>query len=358
MSIIIFILVLGLLIFIHELGHFLVAKKSGIRVDEFAIGFPPRLFSFVRGGTRYALNLIPFGGYVKIFGETPDEEATNKGASDSMINKPKYTQALVLVAGIIFNFLLAGLIFFILFLKGVEFDAQLVPYVSQESAVRVQFVSDDSIAHSAGIQVGDTIDSVQILNDEPLTEGNDILDALYSSNKQTTSIVLENKEKGEYRVILNPVTQDSKFGFSLRDAVYIKTGPLVAVKYAFLATGHMIKLTTVGLFQFLGQLFTGTANFKEVAGPVGIVSLVGQAAQTGLNEVLILTALISINLGVLNFMPFPALDGGRLLIVGIEAILKRDLDYKKVALVNLIGFVFLIALMILLTFHDIKNLVS
>ncbi len=356
MSIIIFILVLSLLIFVHELGHFLVAKKSGIRVDEFAIGFPPRLFSFKRGETRYALNLIPFGGYVKIYGETPEDGATEKTATDSMINKPKYTQALVLVAGVVFNMLLAGLIFFFLFMRGVEFSADLVPYASEESQVRVQYVAEDSIAKQAGINSGDTIESVRIVDGPVVTENKEILNALFAEKKVMTTLVLENSEKEEYQVILTPKSEDIKFGLSLADSVYIKTNPIKATQYAFLASGHMFKLTTVGLIQFFGQLFTGKANFQEVAGPIGIVGLVDQAAQTGLNEILLLTAIISINLAVLNLMPFPALDGGRLVIVGIEAIMKRDLNYQKVAIVNLVGFALLISLMVLLTFHDIKNL--
>jgi regulator of sigma E protease len=356
MSVILFILVLGLLIFIHELGHFLVAKKSGIRVDEFAIGFPPRIFSVRKGETEYSLNLIPFGGYVKIFGETPDEGASDKTATNSLINKPKWTQALVLVAGVVFNFLLAALIFFVLFVRGVEFDAQLVPYAQEESQVRVTYVAQDSLAQTAGIEVGDSVNSVQVNGRETITDNTLMLDALFAQKKEPTIVVFENSDKGEFEVSFVPQTEDTKFGLSLSDSVYIDVGPLTAAKYSFLATGHMTKLTAVGLIQFFGQLFTGKADFKEVAGPVGIVSLVDQAAETGLNELLLLTAIISINLGVLNLMPFPALDGGRLAIVAIESVIRRDLDYKKVAIVNLVGFVLLISLMILLTVHDVKNL--
>lgn len=356
MSVIIFILVLSLLIFIHELGHFLVAKKAGIRVDEFAIGFPPRIFSFKKGETRYALNLIPFGGYVKIFGETPEEGATDKDADDSMINKPKSTQALVLVAGVVFNMLLAAFIFFILFIKGVEFNTELVPYATEPSEVRVQYVVEDSLAQAAGIVEGDVVTAVQLEGSEVITDNSEILTTLFAEEKEKTTLMVSNKEKGSYEVTFVPEDSDVKFGLSLVDSVYIQTNPFTALQYSFLATGHMTKLTTVGLIQFFGELFTGRANFEEVAGPVGIVGLVDQAAQTGLNSILLLTAIISINLAVLNMMPFPALDGGRLVVVGIEAIIRKDLDYNKVALVNFAGFALLIVLMVLLTFHDVKNL--
>lgn len=355
MSIIIFILVLGLLIFIHELGHFLVAKKSGIRVDEFAIGFPPRLFSFTKGGTRYSLNLIPFGGYVKIFGESPEDGATEKAATDSMINKPKSTQALVLVAGVVFNVLLAFVIFIILFVKGGEFNSVIVPFVPEKLGVQVEYVLEDSLADKAGIRAGDTVATV-VIGDDVVNTNDQILEKLYATSKVTTTIGLTKPTQESYQVTLVPSSPDMKFGLSLRDSVFIKTNPIKATYYAFLATGNLFKLTAVGLVDFFVQLFTGNANFKEVAGPVGIVGLVGQAAETGLNAVLLLTAIISINLAVLNLLPFPALDGGRLVVIGIEALIKRDLDYKKIAIVNLVGFCLLIALMILLTFHDIKNL--
>ncbi len=357
MSVLIFIIVLGILIFIHELGHFLVAKKSGIRVDEFAIGFPPRIFSVKKGGTEYSLNLIPFGGYVKIYGETPEDGATDKSATNSLINKPKWTQALVLVAGVVFNFILAALIFFVLFLRGVEFNADLVPYASEESQVRVSYVVPDSMAQGAGVTTDDVVRSVQIAGSATATTDNkEILTALFAEKKVKTEVVFQNEERGEYMITFVPPTEDTKFGISLIDSVYIKAGPITAAKYAFLATGHMTKLTAVGLFDFFGDLFTGKANFKEVAGPVGIVGLVDQAAESGLNDLLLLTAIISINLAVLNLMPFPALDGGRLAVVAIESVIRRDLNYKKIAIINLIGFVLLISLMILLTVHDVKNL--
>jgi len=359
MSIIIFILVLGLLIFIHELGHFLVAKKAGIRVDEFAVGFPPRLLSFTKGGTRYALNLIPFGGYVKIFGENPDDGATDKNAKDSMINKPKYIQALVLVAGVVFNILLACLIFTILFTRGAEFNSNLVPFAPVVDGVRVEYVAEDSIAQKAGLMEGDVVVSVQVQDKELTTDPTQIFERLYAEEKfPTTVVVYSSYQIGDQTRTINlvPQNQTSKFGFSLTDRVYVKTNVFQATVYAVQATAHMTKLTAVGLFDFFGQLFTGKANFKEVAGPVGIVGLVGQAAENGLNDVLFLTAIISINLAVLNLLPFPALDGGRLAVIGIEAVLRRDLNYKKMAIINLVGFSLLILLMLVLTFHDIKNL--
>ncbi len=356
MSILIFIIVLGILIFVHELGHFLVAKKSGVRVDEFAIGFPPRIFSFRKGETEYSLNLIPFGGYVKIFGETPEDGATDKAAKNSLINKSKFTQALVMVAGVTFNVILAALIFFILFIKGVEFNTELVPYVTEESQVRVTYVVEDSLADQSGIVPGDIVKSVQVQDGDVITEHEEMLATLFATEKQPTTVVAESANRGQYEVTFTPQTTDTKFGFSLTDSVYIQTNVLTAAKYAFFATGHMFKLTFVGLVEFFGDLFTGRANMQEVAGPVGIVGLVDQAAENGLNDLLVLTAIISINLAVLNLMPFPALDGGRLAVIVIESIIRRDLDYKKVAVVNLVGFVLLISLMILLTVHDVRNL--
>lgn len=356
MSIIIFILILGLLIFVHELGHFLVAKKSGIRVDEFAIGFPPRIFSFVKNGTRYALNMIPFGGYVKIYGENPDDGASDKNAHDSMLNKPKSVQALVLVAGVVFNMLLAFLLMWILFIRGVDFPEQLVPFVDQTSdGVRVEYVLEDSVAQMAGLQINDIILSVTTPEHSTVTDPINITSVLYSDTKEITDLVLL-RNKDIIEITLIPIDSETRFGFSLTDRVYIKDNPFVAVYHSYIMTGHLTKLTTIGLFEFFGKLFTGRANFEEVAGPVGIVSLVDKAADNGLNDVLFLTAIISINLAILNLLPIPALDGGRLVVVGIEAIRRKDLDHTKVSIVNLVGFLLLIGLMILLTFHDIRNL--
>lgn len=355
MSVILFILVLGILIFVHELGHFLIAKKSGIRVDEFAIGFPPRIFSFVKGGTRYALNMIPFGGYVKIFGESPEDGAANKNATDSMINKPKWIQALVLIAGVTFNIIFAWILFVILFMKGGDFNAIIVPFIEKTEGVRINYIAEDSTALEAGLQEGDIVQSVQINGRESISDSNKIFEELYADKKLKTTLVVKSGDQIK-TIELVPENEDSKFGFSLTDQVYVQTNPFTASIYATKATINLTKLTTIGLFDFFGKLFTGKANFEEVAGPVGIVGLVDKAAENGLNDLLFLTAIISINLAVLNMLPFPALDGGRLVIVLIEAIRKKDLNYQKVALVNAIGFFLLIALMIVLTFHDIKNL--
>lgn len=356
MSILLFILVLGVLIFVHELGHFLVAKKSGIRVDEFAIGFPPRIFSITKGGTRYALNLIPFGGYVKIFGETPEEGATDKGAKDSMINKSKWIQAAVLIAGVTFNVIFAFLLFVILFIRGGEFNSNIVPFIEHTEGVRINYVIEDSIAQRAGLKEGDIVRSVQVENNEVIVDVEGIFTALYADKKEETRVVVSHENEDIKTIVLKPSGSDDKFGFSMTDQVYVKENPIKATGYAILATANMTKLTAVGLFDFFAKLFTGNANFKEVAGPVGIVGLVGTAAENGLNDVLFLTAIISVNLAVLNLLPFPALDGGRLVVVLIEGIRRKDLDYNKIALVNAVGFFLLIALMIILTFHDIKNL--
>ncbi len=356
MSIILFIIVLGVLIFVHELGHFLVAKKSGIRVDEFAIGFPPKLFSFTKGGTRYALNLIPFGGYVKIFGESPEDGADDKNAKDSMINKPKWIQALVLVAGVVFNIILAWLIFLVLFIKGADFNANIVPFIPRDEGARVISVSEGSVAEKAGLKIEDIILSAQIKGEEKITKVEDVVSVLYSDKKVETTLVVKNTEGQTRSLILKPTSVDGKFGFSLTDQVYVKTNIITASIYSIKATSNLVQLISVGLVDFFAKLFTGNANFKEVTGPVGIVGLVGKAAENGFNDVLFLTAIISINLAVLNLLPFPALDGGRLVIVLIEAIRRKDLNYQKVALINTIGFFLLITLMLVLTFHDIKNL--
>jgi regulator of sigma E protease len=273
-----------------------------------------------------------------------------------MIHKPKWIQASVLVAGVLFNVIFAFLIFVFLFIRGVELNSNIVPFIDSPEGVRVDYIADDSISMKAGLTVGDVVTSVQVQGKDVYTDNQKIFEVLYSEYKEPTQINVITANQESKKINLVPVDATTKFGFSLTDQIYVKTNPFTAILYGAKATINLTKLTAVGLFDFFAKLFTGNANFKEVAGPVGIVGLVDKAAQNGFNHVLFLTAIISINLAVLNLLPFPALDGGRLVIVVIEAIMRKDLNYKKVALVNTVGFFLLITLMIILTFHDVKNL--
>jgi regulator of sigma E protease len=355
MSIIIFIVVLGALIFVHELGHFLVAKKSGIRVDEFAIGFPPRIFSWVRNGTRYALNLIPFGGYVKIFGENPDEDSLAKDAKDSFVNKSKSTQASVLIAGVLFNVLFAWILFSWAFMIGFDVQKDTFNFVDNESAkTQVVVVEENTPAERAGLLEGDEVFSLR-KGDEEVALGNST-NAIGVIRSTETPFVL-NTNRGEISIESKmEIDGEEVVGFYLGDTINTKTGFFESIWHGFLLTGFSVKEISVALYDLIFDSVQGQADLENIAGPVGIVGLVGEAAAAGLISLILFTAFISINLALLNLLPFPALDGGRLLFILIEVITRKDINHKVANALNLIGFAILIIFMIVITVSDIGKL--
>lgn len=362
MSVIIFIIILGVLIFVHELGHFTVAKKSGIRVDEFAIGFPPRIYSFVKNGTRYALNLIPFGGYVKIFGENPDEESLDPNNKDSFLNKPKYIQAAVLVAGVAFNVIFAWILLSISLMSGFP---QIVTDDNKDDvrdvSVLVTQVFEDSPAKSAGLAPGDTI--VSISNGEVSYRGKEItVENIQNTIKEADGDVgIEIIRGGEnIDLAIKPesgiIGDQQALGISLDRIGRVSLPVHMAFVKGLLMTGTVTKEIFVGLISFFGLIFSGNASLDAVSGPVGIVGLVGTAANFGFIYLLGFTAFISINLAVLNIFPFPALDGGRLVMVLIESITRKPIKPSIANAINAIGFMILILLMIVITISDVIKL--
>jgi regulator of sigma E protease len=359
MSIILFIIILGILIFVHELGHFLVAKKSGIRVDEFAIGFPPKLLSITRGGTKYALNLIPFGGYVKIFGENPDEESLSKDSKDSFVNKSKLTQAAVLIAGVLFNTLFAWLLFAVAFMIGFDVRANQFSFVDNPAEVQILEVSENSPAFSAGLEEGDVVHSLtkdgSLFSLENADQATDLV-------RSTSAPFTLEVERGKEVLDIN---LDSKYttdedgeivGIYLEDIVNVKSGFFKSIWNGFLLMGFSLTEITKALGGLISDAFSGQAELENIAGPVGIVGLVSDAAEVGIVSLITFTAFISINLAILNLAPFPALDGGRLIVILIESVTRKDLNHKAVNWVNLIGFFILIAVMIIITISDIGKL--
>ncbi len=367
MSIIIFLIVLAALVFVHELGHFLAAKKAGIRVDEFGLGFPPRLIGKKIGETLYSLNLIPFGGFVKIFGENPDDESL-KGpdSSRSFVHKPKYIQALVLAAGILFNFIFAWILVTLSFMIGVAASSEDYPqYTSriQHESVMITSLSPKSPALEAGLKPGDrikeiTVGSSKVTEDHlsvesvqniiAASEGKEIALTVYRG--QATSVV-------KTHAVNTIVPGKYAIGISM-DKVGILSLPIHrALWEGGKLTLHMIAAVATGIGQFVYDAVVGRADFSSVSGPVGIVGLVGDATRLGFTYLLMFTAVISINLGVINLVPFPALDGGRILFVIIESIRRKAIDPKIANTVNSVGFILLILLMVIVTYKDIVRLI-
>lgn len=364
MSIILFLIVLGVLVFVHELGHFLVAKWSKIRVDEFAIGFPPKIFSFTRGETTYALNLIPFGGYVKIFGENPDEQSLNPEAKNSFVNKNRWTQAAVLIAGVLFNFIFAWALISVSYMFNTEVAVNQ-ENISDVNNIQTMIVdiSPDSPAAKAGVEVGDKIISLKsgdeiILTADELNVEN--LQNFISSNSDTEIefTVARFEEVKKFNITaVEGISPDKKaVGIVMSDVGEIEIGFFASIWKGLQTTIIITEKVIVGLYDFLSAAIIGKADFNQVSGPVGLVGHVGDAAKFGIINLLSFTALISINLAVINLIPFPALDGGRLLFVAIEGVTRRQINVKFANTLNLIGFALLMLLMISVTVSDVIKL--
>jgi regulator of sigma E protease len=357
--IIIFIIILAVLVFVHELGHFLVAKAAGIRVDEFALGFPPKIVNFKRGETTYALNAIPFGGYVKIFGE--DYEG---GASDSSMptdprsfaNKPKSIQALVLVAGIAFNIIFAGLLLTVGFMIGMPVSKDYNPELVKNPSTTILLVQKNSPAEAAGLKVGDrvyTLSSGTETIQNPSTS--DLKNFTSTHDNQPVTFTYERGAEKK-TVTITPTVRDGRdatIGVAM-DAVGVLQLPVHKAVYEGVKfTGYLVSSTATGLWDLLLNAFKGSARLSDVTGPVGIAGLVKDSARLGFVYLISFTAIISINLAIINLIPFPALDGGRILFVLIEKIRGKALNQKWVQVVNASGLALLLLLMVVVTFKDV-----
>lgn len=361
MSIIIFILILAVLIVVHEYGHFLVAKKNGIRVDEFGLGYPPRAkVLFKRKGTLFTLNWIPFGGFVKIFGEDPNDESLNgENKSQALTSKSRIAQASVMFAGPFFNFLFAWLIVLIVLFVGLpsSVDSKNEKYIS-DSKIIVTEVMKDSPAFVSEILVGDSVESAEF---EGVTYAS-VQDVDYSASKSKEKVlnitILRDGETLEKEISIGEFMVNGKpgIGIGLQSVGIYKPPFFKAILESFRVTGDMIYQITFGLGTLIVDAFRGQADVSNLTGPVGIVSLVGDASNLGIVYLLMFVALISVNLGVINLLPFPALDGGRILFLVIEKIKGGPISPKIANTLNSVGFLILIGLMLFITFRDIMKL--
>ena len=361
MSVILFIIILAVLVLVHELGHFLVAKKSGIKVREFGIGFPPRIWGKQKGETLYSINAIPFGGFVKILGENPDAESISGPEKErSLIHKSKIIQVWVLSAGVIFNVIFAWLLISAGFIFGLPTPVTEAQDQVANPKVVVTTVAVGSPAEIAGIKAGDSISKISsdnnTLTDVTAQSVSNFIEA--NGDKKITVEHIRGKEVLTSSVVPQDgvVTGRKAIGVSLDMIGILKLPIHKALVEGAQTTANLTVAITVGLFDFLKQAVTGQADFSQVAGPVGIVGLVGDVSQLGFIFILSFTAFISINLAVINLIPIPALDGGRILFVIIEAIKGSPIKPKIANTLNTVGFALLILLMVIVTFNDIIKL--
>lgn len=365
-STLIFFAILVFLVVVHELGHFLVAKWFGIRVDEFAFGFPPKLFGKKIGETEYKVNLLPIGGYVKIYGEDPSENTEGPDRNRSFAHKPRYIQAAVLLAGIAMNVVFAWVLFSGAYLMGAETSIAAVPenVKVQNERSAISQVAKGSPADILGVKAGDSLVSLATFKEfiEPKT-GKEVSD--FVATHQEGQMTIGYKKSGEDFVTYAPIVPQAYEGTDKKiigltvDRVGVLDLPIhLALWQGMKTTASYTFLTAQAFWNLITSIFTGQGGVKELTGPIGIVGVVDQVRVFGVAALFTFAAIISINLAVLNFIPFPALDGGRLLFVAIESVIRRPLPLAFQAWTNTIGFGLLLLLMVLVTWQDIARLIS
>ncbi|KXZ39807.1 regulator of sigma E protease [Alkalithermobacter thermoalcaliphilus JW-YL-7 = DSM 7308] len=331
MNILVSFLVFGVIVFFHELGHFAIAKMVGVKVYEFAIGMGPKLFSYRGYETEYTIRALPLGGYVRMEGE---EESSDDPKSFS--NKSVLERISIILAGPVMNFVLAVILFMIIFIN---------------TGIPTTIVKDtiqNLPAQQAGIMPGDRI--VEINNSKVKTWDDVVKEINFSEGKQI-NIKVE-RDKSLYTYIVKPVQEEGRIIIGILPKQ--ERNILLSFKYSVYRVYYILS----DMLNFLFRTITGKASATEVTGPVGILNLVGQAAQVGMLNVIYLASIISINLGLLNLLPIPALDGSRILFLIVEGIRGKKISPERENTVHLIGFALLMALTIFITYKDILRIIK
>lgn len=376
MYVIIFILILALLVLAHEFGHFICARKSGMRVYEFGFGFPPRAFGVYKDpvtrrltwifrhlkseelpATVYSLNLLPLGGFCKIKGENGEQAQE----PDSFGFHKAWKKSIVLAAGVTMNVILAAVLFGIGFMTGLPADLSAgvdnKAIIVQNAKVMVQQVEKDSPAAKGGIKFGDNIVSI---NSVEMKNSEQMVNYVREHSSEKLSVLI--KRGKEMKILeLTPVViktgEDTpRLGVTLTDAGVIRYPWYIAFYKGIVAAGVGFVNIFAAFYFLLKNLILGQGLMFEVAGPVGIAVMVSDSVRLGFSYLINLTAMLSLTLAVINILPIPALDGGRILFIGIEKIFRRPVPMKYEQLAHTIGFVLLMCLIILVTFRDVRGL--
>ena len=343
-TIVAFLAVIAVLIIAHELGHFFTAKAAGVRVEEFGLGYPPRLLGLKRGPTTYSLNAIPLGGFVKMAGEEDSK------VPDSLASKSIGTRLLVLSAGSIMNALLPIILFSIAF---------MIPHDIVVGQVLVEEVAPGSPAEMAGIEAGDTIISI---NDKEINNNVELSRYIQLNLGQEIAILVEHSDLSQEEVWLVPRWQPPEDEGAIGVAVRTIEPTTVSQSEPFwraIPLGVNECIETFILFKnAILSIFLGTVDL-EIGGPVAIAQITGEVAQAGISPLLEFAAFLSINLAIINLLPLPALDGGRIVFVLLEWVRRgKRISPKKEGLVHLIGFAMLMGLILAITYQDIVRIIS
>ena len=331
--------VFGLLVLFHEFGHFIMAKATGMRVDEFAIGFGPKIVSKKIGETEYSIRCVPLGGFNDIAGMDPAE---NDAGDRGYCEKPVWKRMIVIVAGPLMNFLLPIVIFFFIFM--------IVGLSSPSTRPALGEVMPDQPAAMAGLQSGDRIDSI---NEEPVNEWDDIVRIVHGADGSPMKIAYHRGDEARQATVI-PVfdKQNNRMIIGIMGALDTwQPSVIEAAEAALFKTGYVIYHMIEGLV----QIFTGEAA-AELAGPLGVMQMTGTVAKLGFTALMNFAALLSLNLGIINLLPVPALDGGHFVTLLLEALRGKPLGEKAMHYTQIAGITVLVALMLFATKNDIVRI--
>ena len=354
MAIVTFLLIISVLVFIHEAGHFFSARRLGVAVEEFGFGFPPRLWSIKRGPTIFSINLIPFGGFVRLQGEHEDEAVR----PDSFITARPLKRFAIVAAGVVMNYLLAWVLLSSVLASGVTINEDQVPMDQWHrftSVTQTLAVGVGSPAAMAGIQAGDQAVS---MNGQVVHNTTELINLIKKNNYPVLTVVY--KHAGQTKTAtITPLpasqSQQPRYGLGVETSGRLQYPWYVAPYYGLLATGRATWQTLAGFGNILTTLARTGHVSQDVTGPIGIAVLTNQVSQLGFSALLQFTALISTSLAVLNFLPIPALDGGRGLFIVIEALRGRPVNRRAEAMVHAASFYILLILILLISVRDVQR---
>ena len=349
-NIISLVIVLGVLIFVHEFGHFIVAKILGVGVEKFSLGFGPRIVGKKIGMTDYMISAVPLGGYVKMVGEKPDEEIDNSLLPLSFSHKGLFKRTLIVLAGPAFNFLLSVVIFFVFF------QVSGLPIMQPE----VGEAQKGMPAYEGGVRPGDRVVSI---DGKPVSRWEEMADLIKQSRGRPVRIgILRDGSTFWVNVVPKLIASRNLFGEQIEKyAIGITASGAVTVKplnlfqsaaHGVMQTWQITKLTVLAI----GKILTGTLSAKTLGGPIMIAQLAGQQAKAGIVNLIFFIALLSVNLGIINLLPIPVLDGGHLVFFLIEAVSRRPLNLKMREIAQQIGIFVLVLLMIYVFYNDIARI--
>ncbi len=347
-SVITFLIVLGVLVFIHEFGHYIVARYCGVQVQTFSLGFGPKLVSRKWGPTEYCISIVPLGGYVRLLGDDPKEEVAQDMQDKAFLSQPFKKKAAIVIAGPLFNLLLALVIFIGVFLSG-------VPSLTSD----VGEVQADSAAFQGGLKGGDKIVGIE---GETISLWEEIREALQKHGGQALHVAVDRAGR-RVNLTITPTKKEIKDVFGDEQSLWVigilpkgthvvqRYDPFTATIMGVKRTVEMIEVNLIGIV----KLILGKISSDNIGGPILIAQMAGKQASEGMLSVLLFIALLSINLGIINLLPIPVLDGGHLFLFIIEAIIGHPISVKTKELAQQVGLFFIISLMVFAFYNDIMR---